>query len=140
MFVCILPLGMLLTTSFRLAMVAQPVQQHALSKKLIQRHATFASVNISGPLSLSMCDQGTWTASVSGAGNSFTYEWYLTVPGNGTEPAVTHYVSGSDMFVTYLDYWITYPDRSSVSLQVDVYNANGYVGSGYWSVYAYPCF
>lgn len=143
MFVSSLFLCLLLTTSFRPAMPIVPavatVQQAAVSKSSFSKQAAFASVSISGPYSLSMCDQGVWSVNVSGASGPFTYEWYLTVPGNGVEPPVTHYVGSSSTYITYLDYWITYPDRSSISLDVYVYNASGYVGVGFTSVYAYPC-
>ena len=131
MLVCML-LGMLITTSFAPATITQslPSSQKAL----------FASVTVSGPGSLSMCDQGVWNANVSGASGSLTYEWLLTVPGNGSEPPVTYYVGSGTQFVTYLDYWITFPDRSSISLSVNVYNASGgYIGTGFTSVWAYPC-
>lgn len=131
MLVCML-LGMFITTSFTPATVTTPTRS--------LQQAKFASVTLSGPGSLSMCDQGVWNVSVSGASGPLSYEWYLTVPGNGTEPPVTHYVGSGTQFVTYLDYWITYPDRSSISLSVDVYNASGYVGTGFTSVWAYPCF
>ncbi|WP_207514294.1 hypothetical protein [Longitalea luteola] len=138
MLVCLL-LHVLITSSFRPAVPSQPAK-HAAVSKWSQQNIALANVDLSGPSSLSMCDQGVWSASVSGAAGPFTYEWYLTVPGNGTEPPVTHYVGSSSSFITYLDYWITYPDRSSISLTVDVYNGSGYVGSGWTSVYAYPCF
>lgn len=140
MFVGSLLLCMLLFTSFRsIVPAATTIQQVAVSKPSFSLQTAFASVSISGPYSLSMCDQGVWSANVSGASGPFSYEWYLTVPGNGVEPPVTHYVGSSSTFITYLDYWITYPDRSSISLDVYVYNAAGYVGSAFRSVYAYPC-
>jgi hypothetical protein len=121
MLVCMV-FAMLLTTSFTPA-----------------KNVKFASVTVSGPGSLSMCDQGVWNANVTGASGSLTYEWLLTVPGNGTEPPVTYNVGSGTQFVTYLDYWISYPDRSSISLSVNVYNGTTYIGTGFTSVWAYPC-
>ena len=128
MLVCML-LSILIATSFTPATIAKTSLQKA----------RFASVTVSGPGSLSMCDQGVWTANVTGASGSLTYEWLLTVPGNGTEPPVTYNVGSGTTFVTYLDYWISYPDRSSISLSVNVYNGSTYIGTGFTSVWAYPC-
>lgn len=86
-----------------------------------------------------MCDQGVWNANVTGASGPLTYEWLLTVPGNGSEPPVTYNVGSGARFVTYLDYWISYPDRSSISLSVNVYSGSTYIGTGFTSVWAYPC-
>lgn len=129
MLVCML-LGMLVTTSFTPATTTTTLPQKA----------RFASVTMNGPGSLSMCDQGAWSVTVTGASGALTYEWLLTVPGNGSEQPVTYNVGNGTSFVTYLDYWITYPDRSSISLSVNVYNASGgYIGTGFRSVWAYPC-
>jgi hypothetical protein len=128
MLVCML-LCILIATSFTPATIA----------KTSPLKARFASVTVNGPGSLSMCDQGIWNANVTGASGSLTYEWLLTVPGNGTEPPVTYNVGSGTQFVTYLDYWISYPDRSSISLSVNVYNGSTYIGTGFTSVWAYPC-